>query len=69
MANDQELYLSYLLRIWSIKNGSEETWRASLENPYDGERHGFASLQELCVFLETEIEKFSKNPRERKPKA
>jgi len=65
MANDQQPYVSYLLRIWSIKNGTEEVWRASLENPYNGKRHGFASLQELCVFLETEAEKFSENLRKR----
>ena len=55
-------YLSYLLRMWQENNQIKEgdtthvalLWRASLERPQSGERLGFASLQELIAFLETE---------------
>jgi hypothetical protein len=47
-------YFSFLLRIWQEKNKSRLTWRASLENPRDGERLGFSDIQSLLGFL-TEI--------------
>jgi hypothetical protein len=44
-------YMAYLLRLWREKrNGS---WRATLENPNNGERAGFATLSELVTFLES----------------
>ena len=55
MAQKQQRYLSYLLRLW--QTGSKSTWRASLDS-VNGERLGFASLDALLVFLreQTEIE-------------
>ena len=55
-------YYSYLLRLWQESGSSSQgapprdppQWRASLERPQSGERLGFASLQELITFLETE---------------
>ena len=44
-------YYSYLLRLWQVKKDEEQDWRASLENVETGEKHGFASLEELFVFL------------------
>ena len=44
-------YLAYMLRLWQVGNGEESTWRASLESPHTGERHGFASLEALFAFL------------------
>ena len=32
-------------------HSGEATWRASLENPQTGERHGFASLDAMVAFL------------------
>lgn len=47
-------YRSYLLRLWRV--GPEEAaWRASLESPHTGELTGFASLEDLFAFLETEV--------------
>jgi hypothetical protein len=47
-------YRSYLLRLWRV--GAEEAaWRASLESPHTGEHFGFASLEDLFAFLETEV--------------
>jgi hypothetical protein len=40
-------YTTYILRCW--QEGS--SWRYSLEEVGGGERHGFASLDELIAFL------------------
>ena len=45
-------YISYLIRLWQIRNAGELVWRASLESPSTGERVGFASLDELFGFLQ-----------------
>ncbi len=50
-------YYSYLLRLWETKDGEKEVWRASLESPGSGQRRGFASLQSLMEFLQTQIER------------
>ena len=52
MSREQRSYISYLLRLWQIRNGGELIWRASLESPHTGERRGFANLADLFTFLE-----------------
>ena len=52
----QQRYLSYLLRLWQTSDGTKQVWRASLESPGTGQRHGFASLQDLVTFLAAQIE-------------
>jgi hypothetical protein len=49
-------YLSYLLRLWGAGKGDDSTWRASLESPMTGERHGFASLKDLFAFLQAQAD-------------
>ncbi len=54
--NQQKRYLSYLLRLWQVNvgdlpDGDQQLWRASLEKPQDGDRLGFASLNQLFAFL------------------
>jgi hypothetical protein len=46
-------YQAYLLRLWQADReaGGCAGWRASLEDPRTGERLGFASLEQLFVFL------------------
>lgn len=51
----EQRYLSFLLRLWPVKQNGSETWRASLENPHTGERHGFANLAVLMDFLKEQI--------------
>jgi hypothetical protein len=51
MANKQQRYLSYLLRLWQTSDDGEQVWRASLESPGTGERLGFASIEDLIGFL------------------
>jgi hypothetical protein len=55
---NQEAYLSYLLRLWRAGDATlaldrrEPIWRASLEHPHTGERVGFASLEDLLEYLQ-----------------
>jgi hypothetical protein len=50
--SDEQGYLAYLLRLWQITSDGNLVWRASVESPHTGERHGFADLQALFAFLE-----------------
>jgi hypothetical protein len=52
MTTGRPLYLAYMLRLWQVEGEGESFWRASLESPHTGERHGFASLETLFAFLE-----------------
>jgi hypothetical protein len=45
-------YLAFLLRLWQVRSETGPTWRASLENARNGERLGFAGLEELFGFLQ-----------------
>jgi hypothetical protein len=45
-------YVSYLLRLWRVRVGGQETWRASLENPHTGQRLAFVGLGELFSYLQ-----------------
>lgn len=44
-------YRSYLLRLW-LESNDPPVWRAILESPVNGERHGFSDLQALLTFIE-----------------
>ena len=48
-------YRSYLLRIWTEDTNGKCVWRISLENPFSGERRGFAKLKDLCAYLEDKM--------------
>jgi hypothetical protein len=50
----EQSYQSYLLRLWQTSDGDRQVWRASLEKPGTGKRHGFASLRELYEFIEAQ---------------
>lgn len=52
MTKPEEQYLSYLLRLWLSKRNGEFVWRASLESSQTGQQHLFATLEELCAFLQ-----------------
>lgn len=51
MATDRAHYQAYMLRIWQDLNEPSSVWRASLESPHTGKRHGFTSLEALFDFL------------------
>jgi hypothetical protein len=44
-------YLAYLLRLWRAGTGEGGGWRASLQDPYTGERIGFACLDDAVAYL------------------
>jgi hypothetical protein len=52
MTDEQRRYVAYLLRLWCVNANGDVVWRASIEDSHTGERHGFASLDHLFVFLE-----------------
>ena len=50
MARDD--YFSYLMRLWRVENDGG-MWRVRLENVETGEVLGFASLENLILYLES----------------
>ena len=52
MAERQQDYASYLLRLWKVEEQERTVWLASLENALTGERKNFASLAALVKFLQ-----------------
>jgi len=48
---NQKKYLSFLLRLWRVRQNDNDIWRASLEDSRTGERRGFAGLEALTEFL------------------
>ncbi len=42
---------SFLLRLWCSDGQGETGWQAALEDPYTGERVGFADLEHLFNYL------------------
>lgn len=52
-------YRTYLLRLWQPDASGTCGWRASLEDPWTGERVGFAGLEELFDFLMQRVEHMS----------
>jgi len=51
-------YRSYLLRLW-LESNDPPVWRAILESPVNGERHGFTDLQTLYGFLEQDAKRLA----------
>lgn len=49
-------YQVYMLRLWSSEQEKRRVWRASLESVHDSERHVFADLEALAVFLQQQTE-------------
>lgn len=56
MSNQRQRYISYLLRLWQTQDDERRVWRFSLESPDGGERHGFATLQDLVDFIQARIQ-------------
>jgi len=52
MTTEQQRYLAYMLRLWQVSSDGEPIWRAFVESPHTGERHGFANVEMLFAFLE-----------------
>jgi hypothetical protein len=45
------IYYSFLLRLWQVPTNGEHAWRILLENVQSGEKCGFASTEELFIYL------------------
>jgi hypothetical protein len=56
MTNTKHRYQAYLLRLWAETSAGQPVWRASLEDSHTGTRQGFASLEQLFVFLKEQTE-------------
>jgi len=54
-------YSSYLLRLWVEDVNGKQAWRILLENPFSGERRGFASLNDLCAYLKEKMQEHNEN--------
>ena len=52
-------YLSYLLRLWLSNDGEKTAWRISLESIQTRKRKGFASIEELVVYLKRKMDSWS----------
>ena len=52
MAYKPPPYLAYMLRLWQANHRGQLVWRASLESPHTGERHSFATIEQLLAFLQ-----------------
>ncbi len=55
MTQDQN-YVAFLVRLWSVHHNGEVVWRASAENAHTGERHAFADMESLFDFLRAAVE-------------
>jgi hypothetical protein len=51
VAKEKQRYISFLLRLWPVKENGCTIWRVSLESSHSGERWGFANLDALYAFL------------------
>ena len=56
MKDRRQRYLSYLLRVWRTGGEEDGVWLASLTNPFTGDNLGFASLSEVCAFLQSRVD-------------
>jgi hypothetical protein len=59
-------YRSFLLRIW-LEPNAPPVLRAMLENPNNGERHGFSSLDVFFTFIRQEAERLEKEVQSSPP--
>jgi hypothetical protein len=50
-------YYSYLLRLWRVKEGDRDLWRASLQDPQSGEWISFATVEALFAYLQEQLKK------------
>jgi hypothetical protein len=49
-------YISYILRLWQAGDGDQPQWCAALIETQSGERHCFASLEVMTIFLQTRMD-------------
>jgi hypothetical protein len=50
--NDEQRYLAYMVRLWTVRRNGGRLWRASVEDVRTGERQAFADVSGLVAFLQ-----------------
>ena len=62
MTQERSDYLSFLLRLWRVRNSQSSqggaegmVWRASLQDTLTDEQVSFASLEDLVAFLRRQM--------------
>jgi hypothetical protein len=55
MKNDGHSQRSYILRLWVEVLEGKQVWRFSLEDTHTGKRKGFARLEDLFAFVQTQL--------------
>ena len=61
MAEEQR-YLAYLVRLWTVHDNGDVVWRASAENAHTGERYAFADVAALIDYLRAAVEEEQSPP-------
>ena len=51
MDDEPDAYQTYLLHLWRVRCQGKWQWRASIDSRRSGERHSFASLEQLFAYL------------------
>lgn len=49
--DDTGRYRAYLLRLWTVEQGGQAVWRASLESAQTGDHIGFPTLDALFDYV------------------
>jgi hypothetical protein len=65
-SDEADAYQIYMLRLWRARCKGRWQWRVAIESPRTGERHGFASLEELYAYLSQRCERQGPATRESK---
>ncbi len=50
--NEEQRYLAYMVRLWTVRRNGGRLWRASVEDVRTGERQAFADVSGLVAFLQ-----------------
>lgn len=50
--NEEQRYLAYMVRLWTVRRNGGRLWRASVEDVRTGERQAFADVAGLVAFLQ-----------------
>lgn len=58
MTDKHPIYYAYLLRVW--RDGPDNPWRATLEDPHTGDVIGFATIEQLYDFIQSQV---AENPQ------
>lgn len=57
-------YYTYILRFWEEQESDkgDSAWRFTIEDPAQGTRHGFSSMDDLVAFLHAQVAQRQSRP-------